>query len=222
MTEFSFPKEKEAPGKRLKLNREERNISLEEAAKYLRIRKEYLEALEKDEYDKLPSGLYGKQFLKKYCRLLKLSYRDILAASPLAENNNGVDPFSKKIPRASHFFVFPKLARNILLLSLFLVFVIYFLFYIKQLSTPPKLIIEYPEANLVISTYSINVKGYSEPETEIIINGGTIMSAQDGSFNKNIQLKSGLNTINISAKKQHGKAINIQRQILVKDQYEEQ
>lgn len=221
MTEFIFPIEKEAPGKKLKLSREQKNISLEEAAKYLRIRKEYLIALENDQYDQLPSGLYGKQFLKKYCRLLKLSYKNCLAASPLADSDDGVDPFSKKIPRASNFFVFPKLARNIFLISLFLIFVVYFLFYIKQLSSPPKLIIEYPETNLVTSSYSVNVQGQSEAETEIIINGSTVMSAQDGSFNKNIQLKSGLNTINISAKKKHGKAVNVQRQILVKDQYEE-
>jgi len=70
MTEFIFPTEKEAPGKQLSLSREQKNISLEEAAKHLHIRKEYLIALEKDQYDQLPSGLYGKHFLKKYCRLL--------------------------------------------------------------------------------------------------------------------------------------------------------
>ncbi|NCB20960.1 MAG: hypothetical protein EOM88_03525 [Clostridia bacterium] len=221
MTEFIFPTEKEAPGKQLSLSREQKNISLEEAAKHLHIRKEYLIALEKDQYDQLPSGLYGKHFLKKYCRLLKLNYRKILAASPLAENSNSVDPFSKKIPRASNFFIFPKLIRNILFISLFLIFVIYFIFYFKQLSAPPKLIIKYPETNLVISDNNLTIQGYSDPETEIIINGSIVMSSQDGNFNKNIQLKSGLNTINISAKKKHGRAINLQRQILVKDQYDE-
>lgn len=221
MTEFSFPKEIEAPGKKIKLSREQKKISLEEAASHLRIRKEYLEALEKDQYEDLPSGLYGKQFLKKYCRLLKLSYKEILAASPLRDDNDEIDPFSKKIPRASHFFVFPKLIRNILLICLFLVFVIYFLFYIRKLSSQPTLIIESPPANLLTTEYSIDVKGLSDPETEIIINGSAIISSQDGSFSKNIQLKSGLNTLNISAKRQHGKVINLQRQILVKDQYEE-
>lgn len=222
MNEFSFPKDKEAPGNTLRLSREQKKISLEEAANYLGIRKEYLAALENDQYDSLPSGLYGKQFLKKYCRLLKLNYRQILNASPLIDTDINEDPFSKKIPRASNFFVFPKLIRNIFLILLFLIFIIYFLFYFKQLAAAPKLIITYPEGNLVISSYDINIQGQSDPETEIIINGSTIISAQDGSFNKNIQLKSGLNTINISAKKKHGKIINEQRQILVKEQYEEQ
>lgn len=219
MHEFSFPKEKEAPGNKLRLSREAKNISLEQAAKHLRIRKEYLKALEEDQYELLPNGLYGKQFLKKYCRLLKLNYKQILADSPLADNDFNTNPFSKKIPRARNFLVFPKLIRNIALIIVFLIFLLYLLFYFKQLSSPPKLIIEYPEKNLVTNSYSIIVKGVSDPETEIIINGSIIMSNQDGSFTKDIQLKSGLNTINISAKKKHGRTINVQRQILVENQY---
>ena len=218
MHEFSFPQEKEAPGNKLRLSREAKNISLEQAAKHLRIRKDYLKALEDDQYDLIPNGLYGKQFLKKYCYLLKLNYKQILAASPLSDDSI-IDPFSKKIPRTRNFLVFPKLIRNIALILVFLIFLLYLLFYFKQLSSPPQLIIEYPEKNLVTNSYSITVKGLSDPETEIIINGSVIMSNQNGSFTKDIQLKSGLNTINISAKKKHGRAINTQRQILVEDQY---
>lgn len=221
MSEFNFPLEKEAPGIKLKKSREAKKIEIEEAAKHLHIRKEYLVALENDQYELLPSGLYGRQFLKKYCRLLKLSYKKILADSPLSETELNNNPFSQKIPKARNFLVFPQLAKNLMLLFLFLILILYLLFYFKQLNSPPKLIIEYPEKNLVTNSYLLTIKGLSDPETEIIINGNVIMSAQDGSFNKDIQLKSGLNTINISAKKKHGQDISIQRQILVEDTYEQ-
>ncbi len=221
MQEFSFPKEQEAPGKILKESRQEKKISLEEAAAHLRIKKEYLLALENDDYNQLPSGLYGKQFLQKYCKLLKLNYNKILAQTPLKDSLFQNDPFSKKVLRSRNFLVFPKLIRNIVLLIIFLIFFFYLLFYFKRLSAPPKLIVNQPEKNLVTSAYVIDVIGISDPETEITINGSLVMSDQNGNFNQEIQLKSGLNNINIVAKKKHGRENFVQRQILVENQYEQ-
>jgi len=220
MTNFSFPIEKEAPGKTLRLNRENKKISLEEAASHLRIKKEYLLSLENDEYDKLPSGLYGKQFLKKYCHLLKISYKKILTDTPLAKNDLDDNPFSQKILNPWNLLVFPKLLKNILLIALFLVFIFYLLFYFRGLSSAPKLIINYPDKNLVTNNNYLEIRGQTDAETEVIINGNSIISNTDGSFNYDIRLKNGLNNINIIAKKKHGRETVVQRQILVEEKYE--
>lgn len=220
MTNFSFPTKKEAPGETLRLNRESKKIELAEAASHLRIKKEYLIALENDEYDKLPSGLYGKQFLKKYCQLLRLNYKKILADTPLAENEIGNDPFSQKILKSWKLLVFPKLFKNILLIILFLVFIFYLLFYFRGLSSAPKLVIEYPNKNLVTESNSLEIKGETDAETEVIINGSSIVSNNDGSFSYEIRLKTGLNNINIIAKKKYGRETLVQRQILVEEKYE--
>jgi transcriptional regulator with XRE-family HTH domain len=220
MSKFSFPTEKVAPGETLRLNRENKKIRLEEAANHLRIKKDYLIALEKDEYDKLPSGLYGRQFLKKYCQLLRLNYKKILADTPLAENELDNNPFSQKILKPWNLLVFPKLFKNILLIILFLFFIFYLLFYFRGLSSAPKLIIDYPDKNLVTGANSLEIKGQTDPETEVIINGNAIISNEDGGFIYEIRLKSGLNNINIIAKKKHGREALIQRQILVEEKYE--
>jgi transcriptional regulator with XRE-family HTH domain len=220
MTKFSFPTEKEAPGETLRLNRENKKIKLEEAASHLRIKKEYLIALENDEYDKLPSGLYGKQFLKKYCQLLRLNYKKMLANTPLSEKETENNPFSQKILKPWNLLVFPKLFRNILLIILFIFFILYLLFYFRGLSSAPKLIVKYPDKNLVTEVNNLEIKGETDPETEVIINGNSIISSEDGSFIYEIRLKSGLNNINIIAKKKHGRETLVQRQILVEEKYD--
>jgi transcriptional regulator with XRE-family HTH domain len=220
MNKFSFPTEKEAPGGTLRLNRESKKIELEEAAKHLRIKKEYLIALENDEYDKLPSGLYGRQFLKKYCQLLRLNYKKILADTPLAESEEDSNPFSQKILKPWNLLVFPKLFKNILLIFLFFVFILYLLFYFRGLSSAPKLIVDYPDKNLVTKLNNLEIKGKTDPETEVIINGNSIISNENGDFIYEIRLKTGLNNINIIAKKKHGRETVLQRQILVEEKYE--
>lgn len=220
MTKFSFPTEKKAPGEILRSSREDKKIKLEEAASHLRIKKEYLIALENDEYDKLPSGLYGKQFLKKYCQLLRLNYKKILADTPLHKEDADSNPFSQRILKPWKLLAFPKLFRNILLIILFFVFILYLLFYFKGLSSAPKLVIEYPDKNLVTRVNNLEIRGQTEPETEVIINGNSIISNEDGGFVYEIRLKSGLNNINIVAKKKYGREASAQRQILVEEKYE--
>ena len=57
--------------KRLKLIREEKNISLEEISKSTRIRISYLEAIENGDFDKIPS-VYDKLFFQSYLEAIKV------------------------------------------------------------------------------------------------------------------------------------------------------
>ncbi len=221
MAEFTFKtrEQTEPIGEKLRLARQAQGASLEKIAKKLQIRREYLLALENEEYSHLPSGLYGRKFLKEYCRYLHLNAKKIIALTPFAEEKTGDNPFSQKILRKRKFFVFPKIIRNLLLILLFLICLLYLFFYFRHLITPPKLVVDYPDKNLVTTELSLKIKGKSEPETEIKINSTSIMSDQDGNFSQEIKLKRGLNDLTISAKKKYGQESVIQRQILVENDY---
>ncbi|HNU81651.1 MAG TPA: helix-turn-helix domain-containing protein [bacterium] len=223
MVEFNFKKlaSEERSGEKLRAARLRQNIDIKNASEKLHIREEYLLSLENEEYDRLPSGLYGRQFLKEYCRYLNLNYQDILKLSPFAEEAVSHNPFSQKILRRHKFLIFPKIIRNALLILLFLICILYLSIYFFRLVSPPELILEYPDKNLVLQNPIINIQGKSEPETEIKINGTGIMSDQDGHFSQEIKLKQGLNNLTISAKKKYGRESVIQRQILVENTYEQ-
>jgi transcriptional regulator with XRE-family HTH domain len=68
----------ESLGKYLKAERELRNLSLEEAAKSTKIRKQFLKAVEEDKYELLPSTVYVKGFLTIYAKYLGLNPNDIV------------------------------------------------------------------------------------------------------------------------------------------------
>jgi len=76
-------KEKEIPedsrlGIFLKKSREERHVELDDIAEATRIRRYYLEAIENDEWDKLPSKVFIKGFLKSYAEFLGLDKEAVI------------------------------------------------------------------------------------------------------------------------------------------------
>ncbi|MCY0881316.1 MAG: helix-turn-helix domain-containing protein [Firmicutes bacterium] len=56
-----------------------RRLTLDEAAQTLHIRKEYLTALEHNEWEAIPGEVYGQGFLKSYARFLGLDGEDLVA-----------------------------------------------------------------------------------------------------------------------------------------------
>lgn len=60
------------PGSKLKQAREARQLTLHEIEWATKIRAEYLQALEEDRFDLLPSGTHARGFLRSYARYLGL------------------------------------------------------------------------------------------------------------------------------------------------------
>jgi cytoskeleton protein RodZ len=59
-------------GETLRRERLKRNLDLEEISGELKISKRFLQAIENDQYDKLPGGVFAKSFVRQYARLLGL------------------------------------------------------------------------------------------------------------------------------------------------------
>jgi len=206
----------ESFGEKLRQARRFKNLKLEDIAKKINISAKYLNALEEENYENLPSGLYRKNFLKEYASYLDLNNSDL--TKQLAENsetNSLNNPFSQKIVKKSRFLVFPKIIRNFLIiLGVFICFLYLFLYFQKTISAP-KLIITQPEKNILIKETTIDIKGETEKEAEVKINGELVLNNNNGLFFQTINLKKGLNTIIIEAKKKYSRANSVTRQILV-------
>lgn len=65
-------------GSRLRFARENKGLSLEDAARVTRITKGYLAALEEGNYSRLPSDAYAKGFLRVYAQFLGIEEQDVL------------------------------------------------------------------------------------------------------------------------------------------------
>jgi cytoskeleton protein RodZ len=71
--------EPQAPGARLRAERERRGLSLQKAADEMRLDAWVVEALEADDYARVGPSVYAKGHLKKYASLLTLPWEEILA-----------------------------------------------------------------------------------------------------------------------------------------------
>jgi cytoskeletal protein RodZ len=66
----------ETIGERLRLAREERGIPLREVADQTRISIHYLEAIENNEFKRLPGGIFNRSFVKAYARYVKVDEKE--------------------------------------------------------------------------------------------------------------------------------------------------
>jgi len=89
-------------GERLKRERELREVSLEEVAKSTRIGSRFLEALENEQWEKLPGGIFNRGFVRAIAHYLGLSEEDLLSEYDLARAEQKAEtplPQESSIPR---------------------------------------------------------------------------------------------------------------------------
>jgi cytoskeletal protein RodZ len=73
----------------LKREREMRDVSLEEICSATRISTRFLEALEKEDWEKLPGGVFNRGFVRSVARYLGLDEENMLTEYDLARLNSG-------------------------------------------------------------------------------------------------------------------------------------
>jgi cytoskeletal protein RodZ len=74
-------------GERLKREREMREVTLDEITSATRIGSRFLEALENEEWEKLPGGVFNRGFVRAIARYLGLDEEAFLAEYDLAHNS---------------------------------------------------------------------------------------------------------------------------------------
>src|SRR5256885_9695158 len=60
----------ESTGEKLRLAREERGIALRDISEQTRISIRYLEAIEADDYRRLPGGIFNRSFIRAYAKFI--------------------------------------------------------------------------------------------------------------------------------------------------------
>jgi cytoskeletal protein RodZ len=65
-------------GEQLRLAREERGIPLREISDQTRISMHYLEAIESNDYKRLPGGIFNRSFVKAYARYIGYDEKDAI------------------------------------------------------------------------------------------------------------------------------------------------
>jgi cytoskeleton protein RodZ len=82
-------------GERLKRERELREVSIDELMKSTRISQRFLEALENEDWAKLPGGVFGRAFVRTIARYLGLDEESFLAEYDAARGDVSQKPTTK-------------------------------------------------------------------------------------------------------------------------------
>ncbi len=92
-------------GQQLRLAREERGIALREVSDQTRISMRYLEAIETDDYRRLPGGIFNRSFVKAYARCVGFDEKEAVEAyarmmrdqGHAADDDPSITPYHAKI-----------------------------------------------------------------------------------------------------------------------------
>ncbi len=210
----------EAIIKELRQAREKKGLNLQEVARILDIQEKYLKSLEDGNFKELPEGVYGYNFLRKYANflgvddeaLVQIFKKEIAELKKIQYKRL----FVQKVSRVHNFLFLPKIVKGVIIFFVILACFLYLAFSLKNIVSPPPLIVRNPSKDIIINDYSFVVKGTTEPGTQVYINGDSVLLNSDGSFSRKINLKEGFNVINIEAQKKYGKKKVVKRRILVK------
>jgi len=198
-------------GTKLREVREEKNINLEDVYQKIGIPVKYLQALEEERWKDLPGEVYLKIFLNKYCHLLNINFKLCFRQYQKQIKKNRALPtvrvkggLKKRLNLFFNFFT-PQRFKIILILIVLIVLSGYLYFKINNYISPPDLVIGYPQESFETSDNIITIKGQTEAEATVFINGENISVEEDGSFNFDVKLKFGLNKFSITSQREHGR-----------------
>ncbi len=209
--------------------RREQSITLELAEKFTKVSKKYIQAIEAGDYHLLPGEVYAENFIECYAEFLGFDSKTIIDEyrrerritknSSLKKQENF---FYRSLEGVSKmdFIATPKIIRRAVAGTLLMSFFVYLLFQLHQSFRPPELTLYTPEANLITRNFTTTVRGRTESEVDVWINGKMILTDQTGNFQELVELKTGVNSIEVRARKKHSRERIISRNILVEDEKE--
>lgn len=206
-------------GELLKLEREKRRISRSQLAQEIRVKENFIHALEENRFDDLPAAVFVKGYIKAYARILNFDPEPMLALlrRDFKESAKGKlvpQEFLKPVLKSSSL----SSVRFILLggVGVFLVLFTYIAIRWYSFISPPKVTITAPTENEVVSP-QVTVQGLTEPETQVLVNSQIVPVQADGSFETNITLPNeGMSTITIEAIDRQEKKNTEQRTVFVR------
>lgn len=204
-------------GDKLNKTRIDQDLSLEEVEANIKVQKKYLEALEEGQYNLLPGDIYAKAWLKLYGQFLGLPFQELIADYKIEKSvSEKLDKVSEPIKDKRRFdfaFLKPRFIKVFFIGLVVLVLVGYLGWEIKNIVSPPPVIIYQPQDNLRTNQNSILVEGHTEPEVQLTINNELVLLDENGDFSQNINLVFGLNNLSINAKKKHSQSTQIELDI---------
>ena len=208
-------------GQILKEARENKLYTLDDVEKHTKIRKEMLEALENDDFSKLPPLTFIQGFIKNYGRFLGLDPSKLLAVFRRDYEAKKHPPMVmeslKKPVGTNKFLVQPGHLIGLTIVLIVICFFAYLWVEYRQFAGPPELLLNSPVEGQTVEIPAVLVEGKTDPEAKVKINDQEVGVDQNGNFREEIKLAESSNQITVTATSKFSQTSTEKRTVFVKN-----
>ena len=200
-------------GKLLKDARERKKLSLHDVEKRIKVREQFIHALEEDKWDAFTSQIYITGILKNYARFLELDEPKILAFFRREYERIEETKFKEKI---SSSYLSSDSKKTIIAGFVFICILLvgYFSYQLFQYLKPPTIQILSPTSNTFKRELTIKIIGKTEKEAEVTIMGERVYQDKEGMFEYIMPLKQKENTLLIEVIGANGKKTILEKKFM--------
>lgn len=195
-------------GQLLQVGRTAKKMEIADVARITRIRSEFLQALEADDYSKLPGNTVARGFIKNYAQFLGLPVEQVLAVfrRDFMENPQGrIIPRGIATPVTDVSIWTPKTTGVAIVIMLVTLFTGYLVYQYRILTGAPPLSITRPSDQFKTSETSVEITGSTDPGATLSVNGQLVALDKGGTFSFRVPLDFEVNKISIVAASKYGK-----------------
>lgn len=204
-------------GQRLRDKRIERKLSINDVAISLKIKPQFLEAIEKGDYKKLPSPAYAQGFVRNYADYLGLPKAQTSALFKRDfDEKKAIKVLPDGISRTKEYKKSRLNFRNVILNGIVLIIAISFLvFQTKTQFMSPSLRISSPKDGSEVAK-EVSVIGRTDKNATVTVNNEPVAINNNGEFSKKLSLFPGKTTITVKAMNRLGKETIKSESVIVK------
>lgn len=198
----------------IKEARIKKKLSYANIEKETKIKKEFVRAIEKQQWVRLPEYPVVNGFVRSLSDVLGLDRKQTLAKlrrdyPPKSLRINPKPDVSQKIVWSPKF----TFLAGVLVFSL--IIISYLTYQYIDFISPPDLEVKFPEDGQVVTNKNLTVSGSTEPEAVIKINNQPVIVGQDGGFSTEIEIFEGTDEVEVKAISRSGKETTVHRNIKV-------
>jgi cytoskeleton protein RodZ len=205
-------------GEILKEARLKGSLTLEDISHQTKISRQYLEAIEQNDFRRLPPSAFTKGFMQNYAKVVRLNPKNVLA---IFRRDYDQDEKGRIIPRSIADPV--KTTKNWFnptttsLVISGIIGIIIAGFFIRQIilfnSAPELNVTEPPENDQ--STSPVTVSGHTQPQATVTVNNRPVTVTESGEFTAQVPLTTGEHTLVITATSRSNRERTVQRIIFI-------
>jgi len=207
-------------GEHLQEARQKKQATLLQAEIATKVRADFLEDIEKNDWSKLPSEVYVRGFVLAYAKYLDIDKGKISeifeAEANLKRTKSDSSPvlsYQKRI-KENKFILTPRFIGYAVLCSFIITLFGYIIYQVLNFAGSPDLKVVTPDNNAITENDTADLKGVTDNNIMLTVNNEPIPVTNDGHFSTSLRLHRGINIIKVKAvnkaKKETSEVITIE------------